>query len=670
MMYGNLFDPFTGQEMIDDCGKHLFLQSPAYCSMIRKMVVGITGDHTLTVHILPVSDPELAYTDSKRVFINTLHPEFIMEPIEKITIYCLALAVHESLHPLYTCFQCIKDACRKRASENENIVYVRKSIYNILEDGRIERIGRYKFPGVAYAIDELNQFLYHEDKDLSQLKEIELMMQWLLDFSSVRRNRDDGLSDELNSLWEKIKPIALRAINSDSSIECYRCSKEILKYVKHLIPDDEPLNNQQQKPENCNGNDTDVDANTDQGGSNGSRPSQSNSNSNGKGNQKGKKSSGKATDDSGQSNGNGSGKGNQQNQSDSMSGGSDSKDGKSDDGSNNGDGNDSQGQSSSDNSSGQKAGGSGGNALLEPITKEEAEAQAREISEMLQNAINASYREHQADQANDKQDGKTVNSLKAESDGSFKIEPHFGSFNQLDDYERFKEPLLPIVRSLKTGLKNILNYNVDEVSRYLHSGRIDGKSLSRIPSGAVCAKRIEKNDEADLNITVMVDLSGSMQGPTILYAKAACIVLREVCKELNIPISVMGFRSGRPTSICQFANSEMKGRYSHTGIVDMSASGSTPLNAALTYLPKHIKRQSQADKLVIVITDGEPDEMPEVCRSSVKVLEKDAKVYGLAIGCGWEALAKIFGDKFIGIDTIEQLPRELCKVIEKNLFRR
>ena len=62
--------------------------------------------------------------------------------------------------------------------------------------------------------------------------------------------------------------------------------------------------------------------------------------------------------------------------------------------------------------------------------------------------------------------------------------------------------------------------------------------------------------------------------------------------------------------------------------------------------------------------------MPEVCRSSVKVLEKDAKVYGLAIGCGWEALAKIFGDKFIGIDTIEQLPRELCKVIEKNLFRR
>lgn len=93
---------------------------------------------------------------------------------------------------------------------------------------------------------------------------------------------------------------------------------------------------------------------------------------------------------------------------------------------------------------------------------------------------------------------------------------------------RIKTDVAPVINKLRTGLKNIINYNVDEISRYLHAGRIDSKSLSRMPSGAICAKRIEKNDEADLNITVLVDLSGSMNGYPIENAMKACVVLQEV----------------------------------------------------------------------------------------------------------------------------------------------
>ena len=83
------------------------------------------------------------------IMINTLHSLFIDEPITDIAKYCLALAVHESLHPLYSSFQCIGDAARKRPSETDNVVEVRQSVLNILEDARIERIGKFKFPGVA-----------------------------------------------------------------------------------------------------------------------------------------------------------------------------------------------------------------------------------------------------------------------------------------------------------------------------------------------------------------------------------------------------------------------------------------------------------------------------------------------------------------------------------------
>ena len=171
----SLYDPFTGKENIDHDEKLKFLVSPAYCMMLRKMVVGLTSDHRLTVNILPPDHPELAYTDGSRVDINTLHQLFINEPIEKITEFCLALAVHESLHPLYSCFQCVQDAATQKAGETDNFVYVRKEILNILEDARIERIGAFKFPGVSYAIDSLNEFMFQHEIDISQKKDIEII---------------------------------------------------------------------------------------------------------------------------------------------------------------------------------------------------------------------------------------------------------------------------------------------------------------------------------------------------------------------------------------------------------------------------------------------------------------------------------------------------------------
>ena len=289
---------------------------------------------------------------------------------------------------------------------------------------------------------------------------------------------------------------------------------------------------------------------------------------------------------------------------------------------------------------------------------------------MLQNSLNASFNEHMQDQVNDAQDSSRMRKLQTDPSNACKVVPHYGNYKNLPAYEMVKSSVAAVTRNLKKGLKNILNYNVDEMSRYLHSGRIDSKSLSRIPTGAICAKRIEKNDEADLNITVLVDMSGSMNGTPIYYAKAACVVLYEVCKELKVPITILGFRSGRPTEVHYFADTNLKGRYTHTGIVSMVASGGTPLDKAMNYLPVHLKKQDQEDKLVIIITDGEPEEDTQTCRATVKKLSANAKVYGLAIGTGRSTLAQIFGTRYIGIDSLEKLPKELCKIIEKNLFRR
>ena len=611
MAVASLFDTFTGKEQIDEKQKLMFLISPAYCNLLRKMVVGLTADHKLMVYLLPPESPDLAFTDGSHIMINTLHQLFVGQPVEKVTEYCLALAVHESLHPIYSCFECIEDASRKKAGDTDNVIQIRRELFNILEDARIERIGAFKFPGVAYAVESLNEFLFGLPKDLTQSKEIELMMQWILDFVSVDKTRGE-LTGELQKMWTKIEPLALKAKYSDTCSGCYFYTKKILKLLKPLIPETDPIEQQRQKAQNRQGNAKDVDAKTGQQPPQGSGVPGRGSSRGTQGNQTG----------NGQLVGGMSGQGQANNSG--------------------------QGQ-------GQGAGQGGADAL----------------SQMLTNALTASFNEHQKDMAAAAQDKQTTKGISGDSSAEYSVVPCQGDFSTFDEYTKIKTDVAPVINKLRTGLKNIINYNVDEISRYLHAGRIDSKSLSRMPSGAICAKRIEKNDEADLNITVLVDLSGSMNGYPIENAMKACVVLQEVCNSLKIPITVLGFKSGRQkVQIMHFSNRMLQGRYAHTGIVRMDAGGGTPLYNALLYLPRLLKKQSEEDKLLIVITDGAPDTGPEPCKIEVTKLGRYAKVYGMAIGGGREALANIFGSKYIGIDSLDRLPGELCKVIEKNIIRR
>lgn len=611
MAVASLFDPFTGKEQIDEKQKLMFLISPAYCNLLRKMVVGLTADHKLMVYLLPPESPDLAFTDGSHIMINTLHQLFVGQPVEKVTEYCLALAVHESLHPIYSCFECIEDASRKKAGDTDNVIQIRRELFNILEDARIERIGAFKFPGVAYAVESLNEFLFGLPKDLTQSKEIEVMMQWILDFVSVDKTRGE-LTGELQKLWTKIEPLALKAKYSDTCSGCYFYTKKILKLLKPLIPETDPIEQQRQKAQNRQGNAKDVDAKTGQQPPQGSGVPGRGSSRGTQGNQTG----------NGQLVGGMSGQGQANNSG--------------------------QGQ-------GQGAGQGGADAL----------------SQMLTNALTASFNEHQKDMAAAAQDKQTTKGISGDSSAEYSVVPCQGDFSTFDEYTKIKTDVAPVINKLRTGLKNIINYNVDEISRYLHAGRIDSKSLSRMPSGAICAKRIEKNDEADLNITVLVDLSGSMNGYPIENAMKACVVLQEVCNSLKIPITVLGFKSGRQkVQIMHFSNRLLQGRYAHTGIVRMDAGGGTPLYNALLYLPRLLKKQSEEDKLLIVITDGAPDTGPEPCKIEVTKLGRYAKVYGMAIGGGRDALANIFGSKYIGIDSLDRLPGELCKVIEKNIIRR
>ena len=88
-------------------------------------------------------------------------------------------------------------------------------------------------------------------------------MLWILDYVSVNHTRG-RLEGDLADLWKKIKPLAVMAKYSDTCSGCYFYTKKILKLVKHLIPEQDPIEEQQQKTQTMQGNAKDVDAKTGQ----------------------------------------------------------------------------------------------------------------------------------------------------------------------------------------------------------------------------------------------------------------------------------------------------------------------------------------------------------------------------------------------------------------------
>lgn len=719
MKYGSLFAPFTGKECIDDEDKKKFLRSAAYRNMIREMVVGLTGDHKLAVGLLPKEHPELAFTDGQYIMINTLHSLFIDEPITDIAKYCLALAVHESLHPLYSSFQCIGDAARKRPSETDNVVEVRQSVLNILEDARIERIGKFKFPGVAYAIEDINDFLFENARRPEDPQALDVLMQALLDFVSVGKQREK-LTGKVGDVWDEIVPLAVNAKYADTCGECYRNTKKIMKLLLEFIPETGPVNNPQMMPITIQGNMVDINACTGEkpgenaavilvvcdnssraGESSGGAASVVLNGVTGTGSQSGNGSSagsgqnaasadshgGRGAADTSQNGGYGSNGVTSNTAADSNGGKTQTGENKSENapGMREGDG-----ESADENSAepgkgqpvqilgvielkkpedGDSEDGSTGKTDGNENGSQNEKSAGDDLMQALMQSLTASYHEHMQDQNDDLFDEKIASGLENSMAEGYDVQPQFGNYEFFAPYTEMKTDVAPVTASLKKGLKNILNYNVDELSRYQHRGKVDGKSVSRLPSGAIFSRRIEKSEEADLSITVLVDLSGSMSGSRLLNSKKACTVLQEVCHDLKIPISILGFQCGRKTVIHHFNNRKLKGRYALSGVARMSAGGGTPLADALLYLPEFLKKQKEEDKLVIVITDGAPDGGPVLSRKAVEIVSKDAKVYGLAIGDGLAVLEKIFGNRYIGVETLDQMPRELCKIIEKNLFR-
>lgn len=250
-------------------------------------------------------------------------------------------------------------------------------------------------------------------------------------------------------------------------------------------------------------------------------------------------------------------------------------------------------------------------------------------------------------------------------------------------YEEYRREVLPIIDKLEQDLRDIF---VARRARGWKGGHKSGKRIDikrRIQEKAKDVPAMESRawqkrelpQEKDYAISLLVDLSGSMQGEKIEETFKAVIVLTEVLNRLSINLEVLGFNNriyeyqtfGQPISK---EIRELMGNM--LGEVNSSGARYNDDGWALEETSQRLAKQKVDQKFLIVLSDGEPVESPNHSGSQYdlgKVVKKviketDQKLIGLGIGSGTGHVSDYYPNSMADVD-IEEMAGKLADLIEE-----
>lgn len=589
------------------------LSSHSYRENLKNIAYGMAGDRVKLSFFS--SGTQLGYSDGKTIFVNLFPQMFSEETLDVILTYHIALIVHEYSHVLYSDFKAIKEAAKKP---------LLKHIFNVLEDSRIERISSFKLPGYAMSLYCLNKALY---SDKEPENELEFLLHSIWDYALLGIN-PATIPEKCSDDWYKIKKFVKEARLNDECLECYEICKRIY-YILEKYLDDSSYEQPQQAigdfEGDCDGQNGDTNGQDNRSGNQTNEQSAENgsSGSNGKP---------KTTDGSQDSS----------NQFDSAAD-SDVK---------------SKGHGSDGHSAEQK-----GVIIEDDSLKEKLKEFLSALAETLETTID-DYKQEEANAIFDRQLANEMKNCGVSS--NFSVDD-----SQIELYNLIKADSSGIISNMKRKLYNVIRFNDDEVTRRQTRGRIDSKSLTNIINGRICRTFKEKSEETDLNVTLLIDASGSMQGMREQETLRATVVMQEALEMLKIPFSTVEFENIATVLNIWNQKSKLK-KYS---VMNYRASGGTHLYQAFDAVERFFRKQQSYDKVVLVITDGEPAMMHDTADRIMMIRSKyNAQIYGIGIGADILPTAsgflQLFGAEFfIRVDKLNELPLEMAKILKRNLLR-
>jgi len=260
----------------------------------------------------------------------------------------------------------------------------------------------------------------------------------------------------------------------------------------------------------------------------------------------------------------------------------------------------------------------------------------------------------------------------------------------LSEYRDIVEPQLISQENFAQQVRKLIQIKARVQRQYgVKKGKLDQSRLSRICFDApgfnerVFKNKIE-NKMLDAAITVLVDMSGSMQGMKAYYALASTLLVNEVCSTLNIPLEIVGFTDGKINSYTDWCpvmyiyksfsdlkvNEDDLKKYFEISSQWMTGN---PDGENILWAHDRLIKRKERKKLLVVMSDGSPAASKAssgIGRFTEKVIKEIEKskvvdIYGLGL-CSTSVQS--YYQAHSVVNNPEQIPSKLLELIERKII--
>ena len=257
------------------------------------------------------------------------------------------------------------------------------------------------------------------------------------------------------------------------------------------------------------------------------------------------------------------------------------------------------------------------------------------------------------------------------------------------EYSMKVEPFLVSQENFAQQVRRLIQIRAKAQTQYgVKKGKLDQSRLSRICFNAPgFNERVFKNKinnkVLDAAITVLVDMSGSMNGSKAQYALASTILINEVCSTLNIPVEIIGFTDGHDSSMniapvmLVYKNfSDLKidnERIKKCFAISSRFMFGNPDGDSILWTYDRLVKRKEKKKLLIVLSDGSPAASKSSAglgEYTLKIIgeieqSKNVDIYGLGL-CS-DSVKYYYKSNSV-VQRPEDIPSKLIELIERKII--
>jgi hypothetical protein len=179
------------------------------------------------------------------------------------------------------------------------------------------------------------------------------------------------------------------------------------------------------------------------------------------------------------------------------------------------------------------------------------------------------------------------------------------------------------ILKLTEKIKNTLLVNLDSYSQYSEAGTLRAGKIWRstyLDDSKIFVKYI-KEDMGNLCVDIMLDASASQLSRQEKVA-AEGFIIAESFTRLNIPVKVYSYCSMRDYTVISIFRDYME-KNNNDNIFRYAASGFNRDGLAVRTALNMLKETSCENKVLIILSDGKPNDMQKIYSGSIKFINTD-----------------------------------------------